>query len=100
MGKDKVQETMVSFAPPLIGFSSSMVVTIGSLQKFVSGVVACIGWQIVATLLWPSVGVKPNTWKKWGFGVLRDSRMFRARQHDPKHFALGCSWSRWKGLEA
>jgi len=21
---------------------------------------------IVATLLWPSVGVKPNTWKKWG----------------------------------
>ncbi len=24
----------------------------------------------VATLLWPSVGVKPNTWKKWGFEVL------------------------------
>jgi hypothetical protein len=24
----------------------------------------------VATLLWPSVGVKPNTWKKWRFGVL------------------------------
>jgi len=37
----------------------------------------------VATLLWPSVGVKPNTWKKWGFGVLRDSRMFRARQKGP-----------------
>jgi hypothetical protein len=34
----------------------------------------------VATPLWPSVGVKPNTWKSWGFGVLRDSRMFRARQ--------------------
>jgi hypothetical protein len=33
----------------------------------------------VATLTWPSVGVKPNTWKSWGFGVLRDSRMFRAR---------------------
>jgi len=32
----------------------------------------------VATLTWPSVGVKPNTWKSWGFGVLRDSRMFRA----------------------
>jgi hypothetical protein len=30
------------------------------------------------------VGVKPNTWKKWGFGVLRDSRMFRARQQGPK----------------
>ncbi len=46
----------------------------------------------VATPLWPSVGVKPNTWKSWGFGVLRDSRMFRARQQDPKHLALGCSW--------
>jgi hypothetical protein len=27
----------------------------------------------VATSLWPSVGVKPNIWKSWGFGVLRDS---------------------------
>jgi hypothetical protein len=53
----------------------------------------------VATLTWPSVGVKPNTWKSWGFGVLRDSRMFRARQQDPKHLALGCSWCHWKGLE-
>jgi hypothetical protein len=33
----------------------------------------------VATPLWPRVGVKPNTWKSWRFGVLRDSRMFRAR---------------------
>jgi len=33
----------------------------------------------VATPLWPSVGVKPNTWKSWRFGVRRDSRMFRAR---------------------
>jgi hypothetical protein len=56
--------------------------------------------QIVATLTWPSVGVKPNTWKSWGFGVLRDSRTFRARQKDPKHLALGCSWCHWKGLEA
>jgi hypothetical protein len=54
----------------------------------------------VATLLWPSVGVKPNTWKKRGFGVLRDSRMFRARQQGPKHLALRCSWCHWKGLEA
>jgi hypothetical protein len=53
----------------------------------------------VATPLWPSVGVKPNTWKSWGFGVLRDSRMFRARQKGPKHLALGCSWCHWKGLE-
>jgi hypothetical protein len=54
---------------------------------------------VVATLLWPSVGVKPNTWKKWGFGVLRDSRMFRARQQGAKHLALGCSWCHWKGLK-
>jgi len=53
----------------------------------------------VATLTWPSVGVKPNTWKSWGLGVLRDSRMFRAQQQGPKHLALGCSWCHWKGLE-
>jgi hypothetical protein len=53
----------------------------------------------VATLLWPSVGVKPNTWKKWGFGVLRDSRMFRVRQQGPKHLALRRSWCHQKGLE-
>ncbi len=54
----------------------------------------------VATLLWPSVGVKPNTWKMWGFGVLRDSRMFRVRQQGLKHLALRCFWFHWKGLEA
>jgi hypothetical protein len=37
--------------------------------------------------------------EKSGFGVLRDSRMFRARQQGAKHLALGCSWCRWKGLE-
>ncbi len=57
-------------------------------------------WLYVATLTWPSVGVKPNTWKSWGFGVLWDSRMFKARQQGPKHLALGCSWCHWKGLEA
>jgi hypothetical protein len=53
----------------------------------------------VTTLTWPSVGVKPNIWKSWGFGVLRDSRMFRARQQGPKHLALGYYWCHWKGLE-
>jgi hypothetical protein len=53
----------------------------------------------VATPLWPSVGVKPNTWKSWGFGVLRDSWMFKARQQGSKHLALGCYWCNWKGLE-
>ncbi|CAM6028034.1 unnamed protein product [Sphagnum balticum] len=33
--------------------------------------------QSVATLTWPSVGVKPNTWKELGLGVLRDSRIDR-----------------------
>jgi len=56
------------------------------------------GWG-VATSLWPSVGVKPNTWKSWRFGVLWDSRMFRVRQQGPKHLALGCFWCHWKGLE-
>jgi hypothetical protein len=37
--------------------------------------------------------------EKWGFGVLRNSRMFRARQQGAKHLALGCSWCHWKGLE-
>jgi hypothetical protein len=45
------------------------------------------------------VGVKPNTWRSWGFGVLRDSRMFRAQQQGAKHLALTCSWCHWKGLE-
>jgi hypothetical protein len=53
----------------------------------------------VTTPLWPSVGVKPNTWKSWGFEVLRDSRLFKARQQGAKHLAFGCSWFRWKGLE-
>ncbi len=47
--------------------------------------------------LWPSVGVKPDTWKSWGFGVLRDFRLFRARQQCRKHLALGCSWCHQKG---
>ncbi len=66
----------------------------------VDGNVVCRRYNAVATLTWPSVGVKPNTWKSWGFGVLRDSRMFRARRQDPKHLALGCSWCHLKGLEA
>jgi len=35
--------------------------------------------------------------QSWGLGVLRDSRVFRIRQHRPKHLALGCSWCHWKG---
>jgi hypothetical protein len=38
--------------------------------------------------------------EKSGVGVLRDSRMFRARQQEAKHLELGCSWCHWKGLEA
>jgi hypothetical protein len=54
----------------------------------------------VATPLWPSVGVNPNTPKVGGLGILRDSRMFRARQQGPKHLALRCSWCHWKCLKA
>jgi hypothetical protein len=53
----------------------------------------------VATPLWPSVGVKPNTWKSWRFGVLWDSRTFRARHQGPKHLVLRCSWCHWKVLK-
>jgi hypothetical protein len=37
--------------------------------------------------------------EKLGFGVLRNSWMFRAQQQGAKHLALGCSWCHWKGLE-
>jgi hypothetical protein len=37
--------------------------------------------------------------QSWGFGVLRDSRMFRVPQQGPIHLALKCSWCHWKGLE-
>jgi hypothetical protein len=30
--------------------------------------------------------------QSWGFGVLWDSQMFKARQQGPKHLALRCSW--------
>ncbi len=40
-----------------------------------------------------------HTSQSWGFGVLRDSRIFRVRQKGEKHLALGRSWCHWKGLE-
>ncbi len=45
-------------------------------------------------------GGESQHFQSWGFGVLRDSRMFRLRQQGPKHLALRCSWCHWKGLEA
>jgi hypothetical protein len=38
--------------------------------------------------------------QSWGLGVLRDSRMFRAREQGPKNLVLGFSWCHWKVLEA
>jgi len=32
-----------------------------------------VNYDIVATPLWPSVGVKPNTWKSWRFGGLESA---------------------------
>jgi hypothetical protein len=37
--------------------------------------------------------------QSWGFGVLRDSRIFSVRQQGPKHVALRCSWCHWKVLK-
>jgi hypothetical protein len=45
-------------------------------------------------------GGEAQHFQSWGFGVLWDSRMFRARQQGPKHLALSCFWCHWKGLEA
>jgi hypothetical protein len=36
-------------------------------------------------------GGEAQHFQTWGFGALRDSRMFRARQQGPKHLALRCS---------
>ncbi len=45
-------------------------------------------------------GGEAQHFQSWGFGVLRDSQMFRAQQQGLKHLALRCSWCHWKGLEA
>jgi hypothetical protein len=37
-------------------------------------------------------GGEAQHFQSWGFGVLRDSRMFSVRQQGPKHLALKCSW--------
>ncbi len=67
--------------------------------KKIRGIYPPIAKVSVATLTRPSVGVKPNTWKELGFGILRDSRMLRTRQQGAKDLALRCSWCHWKGLE-
>ncbi len=43
MGKDKVQEIIANYAPPLIGSNSSMVVTTSSLWILVATIVAYTG---------------------------------------------------------
>jgi hypothetical protein len=53
----------------------------------------------VATLLWAKCGGEAQHSQSWELGVLRDSRMFRARQQGPKHLALRRSWCHWKVLE-
>jgi hypothetical protein len=44
-------------------------------------------------------GGEAQHFQSWGFGVPRDSRMFRAQHQGPKHLALRCSWCHWKGLK-
>jgi hypothetical protein len=43
VGKDKVQKIMVSLAPPLINFGSSVVVIKSSFRELVVAIVAYIG---------------------------------------------------------
>jgi hypothetical protein len=52
------------------------------------GVIASI---CVATLLWPSVGLKPNTWKSWDLG---SSRTPECSELDSK----GQNTSHWRVL--
>jgi hypothetical protein len=62
--------------------------SISSISRF--HICFCLSKGIgVATPLWPSVGVKPNTWKSWRLRVFWGSRMFRAQQQGAKHLALG-----------
>ncbi len=64
-----------NFVPIAIAWSSPV-----STESADKNMCSCPGTtSTVATPLWPSVGVKPNTWKSWRLGVFRDSRMFRAR---------------------
>jgi hypothetical protein len=54
MGKGKVQETMASFAPPLMDSGSSIVMTTSLFREFVTIVVAytCeIFWKIITGTL-------------------------------------------------
>jgi hypothetical protein len=37
-------------------------------------------------------GGEAQHFQSWGFGILKDSRMFRVRQKGPKHLTLRCSW--------
>jgi hypothetical protein len=46
---------------------------------------------VVATLLWAKCGGEAQHSQSWELGVLRDSRMFRARHQGLKHLALRLS---------
>jgi hypothetical protein len=70
--KDKQQNVFALlkgklWSAPMLRFSDfikSFEVHIDASGFVISGVLMQEGIQSVATLLWPSVGVKPNTWKK------------------------------------
>jgi hypothetical protein len=61
---------------------------------------SCSGKGVCRNPTLAKCGGEAQHFQSWGFGVLRDSRMFRVRQQGPKHLALRCSWCHWKGLEA
>jgi hypothetical protein len=55
--------------------------------------------QDVATPLWPSVGVKPNTWKSWELESSGTPECSELHSKGQNTLHLGCSWCHWKDLE-
>jgi hypothetical protein len=58
-----------------------------------------LGRPCVATLLWPSVGMEPNTWKKLGLESSGTPENSEDDLEDQNTSHWGCSWCHWKGLE-
>jgi len=65
------QEKYIHIKNPIEIYSYARIVT--NIFHLYLDIILVPFTHFVATLTWPNVGVKPNTWKSWGFGVLWDS---------------------------
>jgi hypothetical protein len=75
---DQTQEIWISpFVSDFVVIISSAILLLIEDQYYLSLQYPLV--YSVTTPLWPSVGVKPNTWKSWRLGVFQDSRMFIAQ---------------------